>query len=158
MGSNHIKNSEHKNTHHVPELWAFPAHESVGALSHAYDPLLLNGDIHHSVFVIGTIYFLCRRFPAHVEGGWVVSKMQDSYEAVTLNAWQFPASIRHQVIFSLLDVLPMHHTLLLINDHDPKPLFYQIDAEQPGVFSRTPPSEKNSLFYVSVTRVLPKSQ
>ena len=138
MGPNRIKISEHKNTQHFPKLWAFAAHDSVEALSHAHDRVeLLNGDIHHSVFVIGTLYFLCRRFPAHVEGGRVVSKIQDFYEAVTLNAWQFPASIRHQVIFSLLDALPIHHTLLLINDHDPKPLFYQIDAEHPGLFAYT---------------------
>ncbi len=87
-------------------------------------------------------------------------KMQDIYEgtAVTLNAWQFPASIRHQVIFSVLDALPLHHTLLLINDHDPKPLFYQIDAEQSGVFEHMPTREKDSLFYVSVTRKLPQRQ
>ncbi len=77
--------------------------------------------------------------------------------ALTLNAWQFPASIRHQMIFALLDALPMNHTLLLINDHDPKPLFYQIDAEQPGMFSRTPTQEEDSLFFVPITRVLPSA-
>lgn len=30
---------------------------------------------------------------------------------------------------------PENHSLMLINDHDPKPLFYQLEAEQPGAFS-----------------------
>ena len=82
----------------------------------------------------------------------------DFQEAVILNAWQFPANIRHQIIFVLLDALPVNHTLMLINDHDPKPLFYQIDAEQPGVFSRAPTKEDNFLFYVSITRVLASAE
>ncbi|MCL5013043.1 MAG: DUF2249 domain-containing protein [Firmicutes bacterium] len=88
----------------------------------------------------------------------MVFDMQNSGEAITLNAWQFPASIRHQVIFDLLDALPVHHTLMLVNDHDPKPLFYQIDAEQPGVFSRTSTKEENALFYVPITRLIGRTE
>ncbi|AEJ41813.1 hypothetical protein TPY_3661 [Sulfobacillus acidophilus TPY] len=36
---------------------------------------------------------------------------------------------------AVFDALPSGHSALLINDHDPKPLLYQLEAEQPGVFS-----------------------
>ncbi len=59
-----------------------------------------------------------------------------SYDsAVVLNGYLIPAAIRHEVIFQVLDALPVHHSVTLVNDHDPKPLFYQLDAEQPGRYS-----------------------
>ncbi len=73
--------------------------------------------------------------------------------AIVLQAWMLPSSIRHQVIFDVLDALPPGHSVTLINDHDPKPLFYQLDAEQPDQFRRqatTPPNP--ALFSVVVTR------
>ncbi|MCY0865395.1 MAG: DUF2249 domain-containing protein [Sulfobacillus sp.] len=75
-------------------------------------------------------------------------------DALVLNAWQFPAAIRHDVIFGLLAALPVDHSLLLVNDHDPKPLFYQLDAEQPGRFRREyqeAPSPDH--FAVRITRI-----
>lgn len=73
--------------------------------------------------------------------------------ALMLQAWMLPSSIRHQVIFDVLEALPPGHSVTLVNDHDPKPLFYQLDAEQPGQFRRevtTPPGPM--LFSVVVTR------
>lgn len=42
---------------------------------------------------------------------------------------------RHALIFRELDRLEVGDTLRLINDHDPKPLYYQLEAERPGVFA-----------------------
>lgn len=36
---------------------------------------------------------------------------------------------RHPMIFGTLDELAAGEALLLVNDHDPKPLFYQLQAE-----------------------------
>lgn len=58
--------------------------------------------------------------------------------AIVLNAWTLPSNVRHDVIFKVLDALPVHQGALLINDHDPKPLFYQLDAEHPGKFRHEP--------------------
>lgn len=44
---------------------------------------------------------------------------------------------RHQTIFERLSVLEAGEALTLINDHDPVPLRYQLDAEKPGQFSWT---------------------
>lgn len=39
---------------------------------------------------------------------------------------------RHELIFQTFDRLPCGQSFVLINDHDPKPLYYQFLAEQPG--------------------------
>lgn len=42
---------------------------------------------------------------------------------------------RHALIFRELDRLDVGDWLILINDHDPKPLYYQVQAERPGAFA-----------------------
>lgn len=42
---------------------------------------------------------------------------------------------RHRAIFSTWENLPAGKSFVLINDHDPKPLYYQFDAEQTGKFT-----------------------
>ncbi|HET9661611.1 MAG TPA: DUF2249 domain-containing protein [Thermomicrobiales bacterium] len=39
---------------------------------------------------------------------------------------------RHPLIFATIDELAAGETMLLINDHDPKPLYYQLMAERAG--------------------------
>lgn len=45
-----------------------------------------------------------------------------------------PPRDRHPQIFTRLDALDFGGTLRLVNDHDPKPLRYQLEAERPGQF------------------------
>ena len=42
---------------------------------------------------------------------------------------------RHQLIFDNFDQLSPGEGFVLVNDHDPKPLYYQLEAEQPGKFT-----------------------
>lgn len=44
---------------------------------------------------------------------------------------------RHAKIFELVNALEPGASFILVNDHDPKPLYYQLDAEYPGQFSWT---------------------
>ncbi|WP_137934685.1 DUF2249 domain-containing protein [Mesorhizobium comanense] len=44
---------------------------------------------------------------------------------------------RHQKIFELVDQLAPGEKFILVNDHDPKPLYYQLEAEHPHQFSWT---------------------
>lgn len=46
-----------------------------------------------------------------------------------------PPRERHPLIFGTFDRLAAGQALLLVNDHDPKPLFYQFQAESPGEFT-----------------------
>lgn len=42
---------------------------------------------------------------------------------------------RHAKIFDLVDGLKPGASFILVNDHDPKPLYYQLEAEHPRQFS-----------------------
>lgn len=44
---------------------------------------------------------------------------------------------RHQKIFQLVNDLAPGNAFILVNDHDPKPLYYQLEAEYPKQFSWT---------------------
>lgn len=41
---------------------------------------------------------------------------------------------RHHTILDTFDRLAANQAIDLINDHDPKPLYYQFSAEHPGEF------------------------
>lgn len=44
---------------------------------------------------------------------------------------------RHPLIFSTFDALGQGEGFTLVNDHDPKPLYYQLSAERAGAFTWT---------------------
>ena len=44
---------------------------------------------------------------------------------------------RHAKIFQLVNQLAPGGRFVLVNDHDPKPLYYQLEAEHPKQFSWT---------------------
>ena len=41
---------------------------------------------------------------------------------------------RHELIFNTYDALGSGESFVLVNDHDPKPLYYQFSAEHAGAF------------------------
>lgn len=41
---------------------------------------------------------------------------------------------RHETIFQHIDELAFGASFVLINDHDPRPLYYQLEAEYPNQF------------------------
>lgn len=52
----------------------------------------------------------------------------------TLDVRAIPPPSRHQEIFRTFDALAPGDAFVLVNDHDPKPLLYQFQAERPGSF------------------------
>ncbi len=60
----------------------------------------------------------------------------ESY-AVTIDVRQFVPAVKHRTIFGVWDVLSCGARMLLINDHDPKPLYYQLAAEHTDEFEWT---------------------
>jgi len=48
-----------------------------------------------------------------------------------------PPRGRHPRIFAMADALAVGEAFTIVNDHDPKPLHYQLEAEYPGEFSWT---------------------
>ncbi len=55
-------------------------------------------------------------------------------KTVTLDVRQMPPWERHPKIFETFDALSAGDTLLLVNDHDPRPLQYQFMVEREGKF------------------------
>jgi len=55
--------------------------------------------------------------------------------ATTVDVRAIAARERHPLIFSTFRALGAGQAMELVNDHDPKPLYYQFQAELPGRFS-----------------------
>lgn len=62
---------------------------------------------------------------------------------------------RHALIFRELDRLEVGDDLALINDHDPKPLYYQLEAERPGVFAWDSEPISDEEWHIQVQRLKP---
>ncbi|QIA27404.1 DUF2249 domain-containing protein [Thermaerobacter sp. PB12/4term] len=51
-----------------------------------------------------------------------------------LDVRALPPFQRHQLIFATYEAMRPGQAFILVNDHDPKPLYYQFAAEHPGAF------------------------
>ncbi len=59
--------------------------------------------------------------------------MADGF-AAELDVRPLPPRDKHATIHATFDALAVGESMLLINDHDPKPLHYEFQMERPGVF------------------------
>lgn len=73
--------------------------------------------------------------------------------AAIINAPDYAPRIRHQAIFEAFDGLSAGETLLLVNDHEPRPLYYQFQAERPGQFAWEYVEEGPELYRVAITKL-----
>ncbi|MCC6608026.1 MAG: DUF2249 domain-containing protein [Anaerolineae bacterium] len=53
----------------------------------------------------------------------------------TLDIRTIPPMQRHPLIFDQFEALDTDESFVLVNDHDPKPLFYQFQAERTDQFT-----------------------
>lgn len=60
---------------------------------------------------------------------------------------------RHPLIFSTFRGLAAGQAMELVNDHDPRPLFYQFQAEMPGGFRWDYLESGPDTWRVSITRL-----
>jgi uncharacterized protein (DUF2249 family) len=60
---------------------------------------------------------------------------------------------RHELIFESFGELPVGEAYVLVNDHDPKPLRYQLEAENSGEFSWDYLEEGPEVWRVRIGRV-----
>ena len=61
--------------------------------------------------------------------------MTDATTDPRLDVRSDPPARRHQLIFETWQGLQSGAGFVLVNDHDPKPLYHQLSAEQPGTFT-----------------------
>jgi len=62
---------------------------------------------------------------------------------------------RHPLIFRTFDALAPGDAFVLVNDHDPKPLFYQFQAESGGQFNWVYLEQGPEVWRVAIGKVGP---
>jgi uncharacterized protein (DUF2249 family) len=60
---------------------------------------------------------------------------------------------RHEIIFGKLHALAPGERLFIVNDHDPKPLRYQLDAAWPGTFDWSYLAAGPQVWRIEITRL-----
>lgn len=63
------------------------------------------------------------------------SAKEQGMETKTIDVRTVVPRERHPLIFRTFDDLGAGEAFELVNDHDPKPLYYQLQAERPGTFT-----------------------
>lgn len=58
-----------------------------------------------------------------------------SHDSLVLDVREMAPRERHPTILSTFEALASGEVFQLVNDHDPKPLRYQFEAELPGRFT-----------------------
>lgn len=69
-----------------------------------------------------------------------------------LDVRQEPPARRHELIFETYFALEPGNAFELVNDHDPKPLYYQFAAEHAGEFSWQPVQSGPEVWSVLIGR------
>jgi uncharacterized protein (DUF2249 family) len=64
-----------------------------------------------------------------------------------------PLAQRHPLIFGAYESLAAGETSVLVNDHDPKPLYYQFAAERSGQFTWDYLEQGPSVWRVRISKV-----
>lgn len=79
--------------------------------------------------------------------------MEETRQDIELDVREMPPRERHSTIFATFDALAPGQAIELVNDHDPKPLYYQLSAEQPGTFTWTYRQEGPEVWEVEIRKV-----
>jgi uncharacterized protein (DUF2249 family) len=70
--------------------------------------------------------------------GWAAKERMNVAEAkLTLDVRTIVPAQRHARIHAEFDALRSGEAMILVNDHDPRPLYYELSAEKPGTFEWT---------------------
>ena len=77
---------------------------------------------------------------------------QSGNTPVELDVRVIPPRDKHPTIFRTFDGLKKGQSMILINDHDPRPLRYQLDAEHPGTFEWTYQAQGPEIWRVQIDR------
>ncbi|HEX6816496.1 MAG TPA: DUF2249 domain-containing protein [Gemmatimonadaceae bacterium] len=75
-----------------------------------------------------------------------------SINPVVLDVRVIPPRDKHPAIFRTFDGLDRGQSMLLVNDHDPLPLRYQLVAERPNSFTWTYEEQGPEVWRVRIDR------
>ncbi|MBI4216576.1 MAG: DUF2249 domain-containing protein [Chloroflexi bacterium] len=76
-------------------------------------------------------------------------------KTVNLDVRPLPPWERHSKIFSLFDSLSVGESLVITNDHDPRPLHYQFMHERTGKFEWDSQELKPYEWQATIKRIAP---
>lgn len=85
----------------------------------------------------------------------IASEKNRAHEEVDeqeLDVRELPPKKRHPLIMDTFDGLDSGESFILVNDHDPKPLYYQFEAEREGEFTWEYLEEGPSAWRVRIAR------
>ncbi len=77
---------------------------------------------------------------------------------VTVDVRAIPPRDRHPLIFQTFDSLQPEEAFLLVNDHDPKPLYYQFVHERENLFSWDYIQEGPEIWQVRIGKLAQKEE
>jgi uncharacterized protein (DUF2249 family) len=77
----------------------------------------------------------------------------DQNTTKSLDVRQIPPPQRHPMIFQTFDDLASGQSFILVNDHDPKALYYQFLHEREGKFSWQYLEEGPEIWRVQIGRI-----
>lgn len=70
----------------------------------------------------------------------------------TIDVRTIPPRERHPLIFQTFDALKPGEAFVLVNDHEPKPLYYQFLHEREGQFEWTALESGPEIWQVQITK------
>ncbi|HHY86904.1 MAG TPA: DUF2249 domain-containing protein [Verrucomicrobia bacterium] len=68
---------------------------------------------------------------------------------------EIPCSVKHGLIIQAWREMPVGQHFILVNDHDPVPLYYQFAAEWPGTFTWEHLLKEPTEVRVKITKIKP---
>jgi uncharacterized protein (DUF2249 family) len=83
-----------------------------------------------------------------------MTDQQTSTDVVTLDVRTITPRERHPLIFKTVDDLKPGTSMTLVNDHDPKPLYYQLMAERPGAVNWEYLEEGPETWQVRISKIV----
>lgn len=83
---------------------------------------------------------------------------QAAPEAITIDVREVSPRERHPLIFQTFDDLKAGTAMRLVNDHDPKPLYYQLMAERQGQVGWEYLEDGPEVWQVRITRTASQSE
>ena len=73
-------------------------------------------------------------------------------QTIEIDVRPLPPRDKHPAIFNTVDALASGQSMVLLNDHDPKPLRYQLAAERPESFDWEYEAQGPELWRVRISR------
>ncbi|MGE5575885.1 MAG: DUF2249 domain-containing protein [Syntrophothermus sp.] len=73
-------------------------------------------------------------------------------QATVVDVRGMPPRDRHPLIFSTFDGMPVGGEMILVNDHDPRPLWYQFLMERKDTFDWAYQEEGPEVWKVKITK------